>query len=275
MAGRAVLALAALLAAVLPLGCGDSGTADGLRAGGQRVDGKITVFAAASLTDAFNEIRAGFEDDYPGTTVDFNFGGTPTLRTQLEQGARADVFATADQTQMDLALQAGVVESAGRVFARNSLVIITPKANPAKLSAPAGLVRPGLKLVLPAPEVPAGAYSRQMLASLESDPALGPGFSNRVLTNVVSNESNVKQVVAKVQLGEADAGIVYRSDLTAAVASSLHVIDVPSQFNVTVAYPAATVKGSRNRPTAEAFIKYLLSPAGQLVLEKHGFTELS
>jgi len=269
---RAPLLSLWLFAVLVLAACGDSSGPDATPGAGAAVRGKITVFAAASLTDAFSEIAARFEEGHPGTKVKFNFGGSPTLRTQLEQGARADVFASADAAQMDLALKSRVVESAGAVFAGNSLVIITPASNPGKLAAPADLARAGLKLVLAAPEVPAGSYARQMLVNLEKDPAIGAGFSGRVLRNVLSNESNVKQVVAKVQLGEADAGIVYSSDVTPSVAPALKVISVPSQFNVMAGYPIAVTRAASNHATAMAFIDFVLSDQGQRVLKRFGFS---
>jgi molybdate transport system substrate-binding protein len=229
------------------------------------------VFAAASLTDSFNEIAKAFEAKYPGVEVTFSFGGSPTLRTQLEQGARADVFASADQNQMNLALQNGAVASAGQVFVRNSLVVITPKDNPGKISALSDLKKSGLKLVLAAPEVPVGAYARQALTSMDKDAAYGAGFSEAVLKNVVSLESNVKQVVAKVELGEADAGIVYGTDVTPSVAPKLATIAIPTQFNVIAEYPIALTKSPGNAAAAQAFIDFVLSSAGQTVLKKYNF----
>jgi len=233
--------------------------------------GKITVFAAASLTEAFNEIAEAFTEEYPGTDIDFNFGGTPTLRTQLEQGARADVFASASVEQMDLARANGVADGPSSTFARNSLVIITPSANRARINAPVDLQRDGLKLVIANGAVPVGAYTRQALAAMEEDPAYGAGFADAVLGNVVSLESNVKQVVAKVELGEADAGIVYGTDVTPAVAPKLRRIEIPDAFNVIAEYPVALVRDRSNDVTARAFIDFLISREGQAILMKYGF----
>ncbi len=277
MVKRIALSLIAVLTLALLAACGDSSGPDATEVPGTTpvVRGKLTVFAASSLTDAFNEIATAFTRKYPGTEVEFNFQGSPTLRTQLEQGARADIYASADQAQMDLALKSGVVESAGEVFVRNSLVIITPSSNPAKLATPGDLGKAGLKLVLAAPEVPVGSYSRQMLASMEKDASFGASFSDKVLKNVVSNESNVKQVVAKVQLGEADAGVVYGSDVTPSVASALNVIAVPTQFNVLAEYPIAIVRDGGNPAAAQALIDYVLSHAGQQIFKKYGLTPVS
>lgn len=262
------LALASAALAVLLLACrGADGPAPG------EVRGTVTVFAAASLTDAFQEIGRAFEASNAGTRVVFNFGGTPTLRTQLEQGARADVFAAADLSQMELAERAGLVKSP-RTFASNVLVVVTPRDNPGNVSALADLARPGLKLVVTNEEVPAGAYTRQMLSNLEAESTYGSAFRTRVLANVVSLESNVRQVVSKVELGEADAGVVYGSDVTAALASRLHLIEVPTRFNVSAEYPIAILKESRNRATASAFVEFILSAQGQSILKSHGFAGL-
>lgn len=263
-------ALGLLLVAAIAVSCGGSGDAPD-QATGQSMKGSITVFAAASLAESFNEIATAFEAAYAGVEVTFNFGGSPTLRTQLEQGARANVYASADQNQMNLALQNGAVASAGQVFVRNSLVVITPKDNPGKISTLADLKKGGLKLILAAPEVPVGAYARQALAAMDKDATYGAGFSEAVLKNVVSLESNVKQVVAKVELGEADAGIVYSTDVTPSVASKLKKIEIPDAFNVIAEYSVALVKGRSNDAVARAFIDFLLSSEGQAILTKYGF----
>ena len=247
---------------------GNTGSSDGT------MTGRLTIFAAASLSDAFNEIATAFEAQNRGADVVFNFGGSPTLRTQLEQGARADVFASADQRQMELARGSGLVSDA-RVFARNSLVVILPASNTGRVQTLADLRRPGVKFVVANPEVPAGAYTRQVLQALERDAGYGAGFSDAVLKNVVSLESNVKQVVAKVELGEADAGIVYSSDASGDVSSRLRIIAVPPQFNVTAEYPIAVTRDSASDQLAQAFVEFVLSPEGQSLLEKHGFQPLA
>lgn len=259
--------------------CGDDGGPDPTPAAGApaatstpAVTGNITVFAAASLTDAFNELAAEFKKANPGVgEISLNFAGSSALRTQLEQGARAEIFASADTVQMDAAKKSGVIASGEKVFARNSLVIITPKSNPGKVIAPADLKKSGLKLVLAAPEVPVGSYARQMFTKMDADPAYGAGFNDAVLKNVVSNESNVKQVVAKVELGEADAGVVYGTDVTASVAPNLNKIEVPAAVNVIAEYPIALTKDARNTRTAQAFIDFVFSSAGQTILKKYGF----
>ena len=280
MRGIKLPILLASLTVALVAACGGGSTSSGpgqaLRPSGATVlTGKITVFAAASLTDAFSEIGAAFEVKNRGLSLEFNFAGSPVLRTQLEQGARADVYASADTVQMANAVQSGVVAGPGTVFVRNSLVLITPSDNPGRITVPADLAKPGLKLVLANKDVPAGNYAHQVLALMEKDPSIGAGFSNRVLKNLVSEESDVKQVVAKVQLGEADAGVVYGTDVTPSVAHKLKTVAVPAQFNVKAEYLIAPVKGASNPAAAQGFIDFVLSSDGQAILKRFGFQTLT
>lgn len=231
---------------------------------------RLTIFAAASLTDAFTAVGQRFERERPGVAVQFNFAGSQALATQMEQGASADVFASADQRWMQYAEQRHLLGGPARVFARNRLVVITPKANPGYIDKLQDLARPGLKLVLAAAQVPVGKYGREALRRLASTPGFGADFGSRVLANLVSEEENVKGVVAKVQLGEADAGIVYATDVTTAIRSELRVIEIPEASNPIAEYPVApTAKGQQD--LAAAFIALLLSPPGQELLAARGF----
>ncbi len=236
-----------------------------------RIQGELTIFAAASLTDAFKEMAAQIEPAHPGAKLTFNFAGSPTLRTQLAQGARADVFASADEPNMSGAEQDGTISGAPRIFARNLLVVVVPANNPAGINTLQYLAKPKLKLVLTHKDVPVGNYARQALEKMSQDSAFGDDFAKRVLANLVSEETNVKQVASKVQLGEADAGIVYSTYVTPAIRSTVQVIDIPPAFNVIAKYPIAVVKGTRRETGARAFIEYVLSPAGQAILARHGF----
>jgi molybdate transport system substrate-binding protein len=228
----------------------------------------LTVFAAASLTNAFGEIGKAFEAANPGMTIKFNFGGSQAIRTQIEQGAQADVFASANTKEMDTLVSGKFVAAdSAKIFLTNQLVVIMPAKNPAGLTVLADLSKPGLKVVLAAKEVPVGNYALQVLEKL--DAALGTGFKDKVLANVVSYENDVKQVVAKVQLGEADAGIVYVSDTVAA--PELKKINIPAENNVIAKYPLAALTQSKNPELAQAFIAYVLSADGQSVLQKWGF----
>ena len=228
----------------------------------------LTVFAAASLTDAFTEIGQNFEAANPGVTVTFNFAGSQALRTQIEEGAPADVFASANKTEMDNAIKGSfIAENAPQNFLSNKLVIILPADSAGTVAKPEDLANPGIKIVLAAEDVPVGKYARQALDTMSG--SFGSDFKDKVLANVVSNEDNVKQVVAKIQLGEADAGIVYTSDAVAA--PELKTIDIPAELNVIAKYPIAKLTQSPNADLADAFIAYVLSPDGQAVLQKWGF----
>ena len=218
----------------------------------------ITVFAAASLTDAFTQIAADYEEQH-GTEVRLSFGPSDGLATQIQEGAPADVFASASPKWMDaVAEDPGVTDRAD--FARNLLVVIVPAGDPAGLASIDDLGKPGIKLVLAAEGVPVGDYAREMLANA--------GIADEALANVVSNEDDVKGVVQKVALGEADAGVVYRTDVTAAVAGDLETIDIPEDVNVEAIYPIAALAGA-SEPARE-FVAYILGP-GQETLEAAGF----
>lgn len=228
----------------------------------------LTVFAASSLTDAFAEIGAAYEGEHPTVDVNFSFGGSQTLRTQIEAGAPSDVFAAANEKEMDALVAGGMVKPEEvHAFLSNKLVVILPVANPAGLEQLKDLSRPGLKLVLAAQEVPVGNYARQSLQKMNS--SFGADFSTGVLANVVSNEDNVKQVVAKVQLGEADGGIVYTSDAQAA--PNLRTMEIPAALNVIASYPIAPLAHSSHPAEAASFVEFVLSAQGQAILSKWGF----
>ncbi|HET7092765.1 MAG TPA: molybdate ABC transporter substrate-binding protein, partial [Thermomicrobiales bacterium] len=236
--------------------------------------GQMTVFAAASLTDAFGKMKTDLEAAHPGLTITYNFAGSQTLATQLEQGAHADVYASANDVQMQAAQADGSIVGAPAPFVRNKLVIVTPLANPAGIAAPADLAKPGLKLVLALPAVPAGNYARQAICRMSADSAAyGANFASKVSANVVSQEEDVRAVLTKVQLGEADAGIVYVSDAFT-VKDKVGRIAIPDDVNPTATYPIAAVTGG-NQDLAAAFIGYVLSPQGQRTLADYGFTPVS
>lgn len=229
---------------------------------------KIYVFAASSLTDAFGQIAAAFQAQRPGISVGLNFGGSQALRTQIEQGAPADVFVSASSTDMNALVADGyAAQGSTRALLSNRLVVILPETNPAHINRLQDLARSQVKVVLAAADVPVGAYARQALQNMNS--AFGIDFEQKVLANVVSNEDNVKQVVAKIQLGEADAGIVYVSDAVAA--PGLGQIEIPSQWNVVATYPVAVLKTAKNARVAAEFVAFLMAPAGQTILRKWGF----
>lgn len=250
-----------VLMTMLLSACRDAGTNSQRRT--------LTVYAAASLTEAFTEMGKSFETSHPGVTVAFNFGGSQNLRTQIEQGAPADVFASANNKEMDALVAGGFIEvGAPIVFLTNQLVVILPKENPAEIATLEDMANPGVKLVLAAEEVPAGRYAREILEKLNT--AFGAEYKDRVLENVVSNEDNIRQAVTKVQLGEADASIVYVSDAVAV--QDLQRIEIPVEMNVVAEYPIASLIKSVNAELENQFIEYVLSPEGQATLQKWGFT---
>jgi molybdate transport system substrate-binding protein len=193
------------------------------------VTGTLTVFAGASLTEAFTVLGKVLEQRNPGLRVTNSFAGSQQLATQIEQGAPADVFASADQRWMQYARQKGLVAGTPVEFARNILVVIIPASNPARITRLLDLANSGVKVVIAADAVPVGHYSRESIEKLNSAPGFPQDYAARVLRNVVSQEENVRGVVAKVVLGEADAGIVYKSDVTAATASRVQPLEIPEQ----------------------------------------------
>ncbi len=210
-----------------------------------------TVFAAASLTEAFREIAP---------RAVFNFAGSDRLAFQIAQGAPADVFASASARYADELRAKGLV-LAPRVFATNRVVVIVPRANPAGIHTVGDLATPGVRLVIGDPEVPIGSYSRRALSRLGLDAALG---------NVVSNEQDVKAVVAKVALAEADAGLAYLTDV-APVADRVTAIPLPASAQPVVEYAVAVVRGTRHRAAADAFVRRLFAAPGRAALARAGF----
>jgi len=243
-----VLAVAALALAA----CGGDDSGGG--SGGQSPT-EIKVFAAASLTAAFTELGQQYGSANGGTKVTFNFAGSQALATQIQQGAPADVFASADIPNMDKVKD---LVGTPQNFASNLLQVVVEKGNPKGVKGLEDLANPDLKVVLAAPDVPAGKYAQQALEKAG------------VTVKPVSEEDNVKAVVTKVSLGEADAGIVYVTDVTAG-GDKVEGVDIPEELNVVATYPIATVKASKAQDQAQAFMDLVLSAQGQQVLERYGF----
>lgn len=229
---------------------------------------QLTVFAAASLTDALSEVGQKF-DARSGHRTTFQFAGSQTLRAQLERGARADVYASANAAQFNPLVRTGLV-APGQTFAKNSLAVIAPRSS-RKVNTLRDLAKPGVKLVIADRAVPAGDHTRRMLRATEQSGVYGPGFSARVLKNVVSEEPSVRQVALKVGLGEADAAVVYRSDVTPALRAKVRVIELPTRFDQKVSYPIGVLRASRSAAAAQAFVRYVRSDEGQAILRKWGF----
>jgi molybdate transport system substrate-binding protein len=226
------------------------------------VQGDINVFAAASLTDAFNAVGAAYSQMYPQAKATFSFDASSTLVNQITLGAPADLFASADQTNMTKLVNGGLNGAPPQIFATNVLQIIVPAGNPQGVTGVADLANPALKVVLcdytTTPPVPCGQYAKQILDAA------------KVNVTPVSLEQNVKGVVTKVTTGEADAGIVYSTDVIAA-GSKAAGVDIPKDINVVARYPIAPVKTSQNSAADQAFISFLRGTQGQAILEKYGF----
>ena len=233
---------------------------------------ELTVFAAASLTDAFTAIQADFEALYPHVTLVYNFASSNALAAQLVEGAPADVFASANATQMNVAIDGTrIVTGTQHTFVRNRLMVVVPTGNPGEVATLPDLAKPGLLLVRAAAEVPVGQYSLDFLDKAIADPAFGATFKDDVLANVVSYEANVRSVLTKVTLGEADAGIVYTSDLAGEAADQVERLDIPDALNTIAGYPIAPVEDSANPDMAQTFVDYILAPEGQAILASFGF----
>jgi molybdate transport system substrate-binding protein len=232
----------------------------------------LTVLAAASLTESFTELGQLFESQNPGVTVSFNFAGSQQLAQQLDEGADADVFASASKKYMDAAIESkNVIADDTKTFAKNRLVVIFPKDNPAGLMELKDLTKTGVKLDLADKVVPVGQYSLDFLDKAVKDPGFGPQFKDNVIKNVVSYEDNVKTVLNKIVLGEADAGIVYITDITPEAAKKVGTIEIPDSLNTIASYPIAPISDSKNPELAKAFVALILSPDGQAIMAKYGF----
>ena len=255
--------LMVLVAGVLVLGaCGGSNnnksSAGGTTSTTSKVNGDITVFAAASLTDAFGDMKAAFEKAYPGTTVKFNFAGSQALREQILSGAPADVFASANTSNMDQIVKANKASNP-QTFATNKLEIAVPPSNPGKVTGLEAFGMENLKIGLCAEEVPCGQFGRQALQKAGVTPKPD------------TNEPDVRALLTKVQTGDLDAGLVYKTDVLSA-GTGVKGIAIPDNLNVVATYPIATITGSSNSTLAQAWVDFVMSPDGQKILQKRGFT---
>ena len=255
---RSYLAIVASLMAVLLSGC----TSRDDERGGEV---ELVVFAASSLTEPFAELERGFEETHPGVDVQLVFAGSQVLRLQIEQGAAADLFASANEAHMRALADAGLVRQS-QVFARNELALIVPRSNPAAIESFAGLAK-GSRIVIGSDNVPVGIYTRQLLERARTQ--LGEGFVATVRSHVVSEENNVRVVRAKIEMGEADAALVYSTD--AASSDRVRGLPIPKELNVRASYPIGALARSRHAAEAAQLIDYVLSPQGRQVLSRHGF----
>ncbi|MCA9968990.1 MAG: molybdate ABC transporter substrate-binding protein [Anaerolineales bacterium] len=227
---------------------------------------ELTVFAAASLTDAFNDLAEAFAAQHDGVDVVLNYASSSQLAAQLIEGATADVFASANGIQMQNVIANGrITPGAEALFVSNRLTVVVPESNPAGITSLEDLAKPGVQLILAVPGVPVRQYTDEIVAAMPAD------FQARFYANLVSEEDNVRQVAAKVALGEADAGIVYTSDVTPDIANQVRQINIPDAQNVVATYPIAPLADAPHPALAQQFISFVLSETGQAILARWGF----
>jgi molybdate transport system substrate-binding protein len=232
----------------------------------------VNVFAAASLTEAFKEMAPLFQTEEPCAELAFNFAGSQKLSQQLLDGAPADVFASASGKNMDGVKAADLLTEEGpQIFARNGLAVVVCPNSKYKVEEVEDLAQPGLKLVVSDREVPVGGYTDQFLEKAAADANLGQSFVDAVKANEVSFEADVKSVLAKVDVCEADAGVVYESDAFTDKTEGISYFLIPEALNILANYPIAVVKTSANPELAQKFVDFVLSAEGQQILEKNGF----
>ncbi|GAB2524471.1 molybdate ABC transporter substrate-binding protein [Nocardia heshunensis] len=245
-----MLAASAVLGVGLLSGCSSSSTSSDTKT--------ITVFAAASLKQSFTQIGTEYEKQHPGVKVSFSFAGSSDLVAQLNNGAPADVFASADQANMDKAVKGGRITDKPAVFATNTLTIVTPPDNPAHITSLADLAKPDLRLVVCAPQVPCGAATKKVAG--DANVAIKP----------VSEESSVTDVLAKVTSGQADAGLVYVTD-AAGAGNKVQTVNFPEAAKAVNSYPIAAVADSKNSGAAKDFVALVTGPDGRKILQQNGF----
>ena len=263
MSGRMTRLLIALAAVVSA--CTTGGTANQ----GQ-TPASLTVYAAASIKGALEQATSAYETANPGLTITLSTDSSAALRTQIEQGAPADVFLSADTTNPQRLVDAGLAAGAPMNFAGNVLTVIIPMANPGKLVSPADLAKPGVKVIAAGDEVPITKYASQLVRNLATQSGYPADFAALYTANVVSREDNVRAVVTKIELGEGDGGIVYVTD--AKSSTKVTRLDPPAAANVPATYAGVVVMASKQPDRARAFLQWLAGPAGQAILTEFGFT---
>jgi molybdate transport system substrate-binding protein len=263
---------AALLASGVPLagvaGCG--GVSDGEAGGGGRQQGgTLTILAASSLIDAFGELANRFEEQNPGVKVRQSFESSSTLLAQIQQGAPADVFASAAEEEMNTAVKEGLVEGEPEVFVKNREIVMVPKDNPANIRRFRDVAKPDVKLVLAGKDVPAADYALQILGKANKE--YGADFEKDVLSNVVSRESDVRASVNRVVVGDADATFGYASDYTPDIRDRVKVVPIPPDLNIVATYPVAALEDAKSPGLAKKWVELVTSGEGQRVLQKWNF----
>jgi len=230
----------------------------------------LTIYGAASLQGVLAKVKTAYETANPGTTLTISTDSSATLETQIEQGAPADVFLSADTTNPKKLVDKGLAEGSAILFAGNKLTIIVPTANPAGVKGPADLAKSGVKVIAAGDAVPITKYAAQLFANLAKQAGYPADFAARYTANIASKEDNVKAIVAKIELGEGDAGIVYVTDAKAS--TKVTIVDVvPDTANVPATYAGVVVKASKNAAAAQAFLTWFAGPDGQAILGTFGF----
>jgi molybdate transport system substrate-binding protein len=264
--------LAALVALLWVAACGGTST-DAPPGTDGRPASSLTVYGAASLTDVLAAIERSYEAAVPGSSLTIATDSSAALATQIRQGAPADVFLSADTKNPDALAADGFAAVGPVIFAGNALAIIVPADDPAGITAPADLARPGVRIIAAGDQVPITMYANQLVANLAAQPGYPAGFEAAYAANVVSRENDVKSVAAKIELGEGDAAIVYRTD--AAATSSVRTIAIPADANVRATYAGIVVGTSTHQAAARAFLDWLVGPDGQTVLASFGFESIT
>lgn len=230
---------------------------------------ELQVYAAASLRTALDKVTSVYEAGDPGITLTVSTDSSTALETKIEQGAPADVFLSADTANPQRLVAKGLAAGSMTAFAGNELTVVVPTGNPAGITAPTDLARPGVKVIAAADGVPIQEYTARWLAKVKSLPAYGPDFPAKYEANVVSREDNVGALLAKVGLGEGDAGVVYVTD--AKSSDKVLTVSIPAAENVPAAYGGVVLKASAHLAAADAFLAWLAGPEGQRVLAEFGF----
>jgi molybdate transport system substrate-binding protein len=231
---------------------------------GSAAQASLTIYGAASLKGVLDKVKTAYEAANPGSTLTISTDSSATLETQIEQGAPADVFLSADTTNPKKLVDAGLADGAAVAFAGNKLTVIVPTANPAGIKTPADLARSGIKVIAAGDAVPITKYATQLVGNLAREAGYPADFAARYTANIASKEDNVKAVVAKIELGEGDAGIVYVTD--AKVSTKVATVDVPDTANVLATYAGVVVKASKHAAAAHAFLTWFAGPDGEAIL---------
>jgi molybdate transport system substrate-binding protein len=248
---------------------GGAGSVSGSGGGGKKQGGTLTILAASSLIDAFGELGKTFENQNEGVTVKQSFDSSSTLLTQIQQGAPADVFASAATEEMDTAVDDGLVAGKPQVFVKNREIIMVPKDNPADITEFEDVANPGVKLALAQKDVPAADYALQILDKANAQ--YGPGFKKDILANVVSREADVRASVNRVVVGDADATFGYASDYTVDIRDRVKVVPIPPDLNIIATYPIAALDDAKDPGLAKKWVELVTSKEGQRVLKKWNF----